>query len=113
MALGVLYFGHKVRKTLMDLAQQGQLVHSIREKLTVLSGERLKIRANMGRSRIMECEGVITQAHPQLFIMELELRRGNVRRQSYQYVDVLTGTVELSHVESQELLFPAFSQIPQ
>jgi uncharacterized protein Veg len=97
----------------MDLVQQGQLVRVIREKLTDLSGERLKIRANMGRSRIMECEGIITQAHPQLFIMELELRRGSVRRQSYQYVDVLTGTVELSHVESEELLFPAFSQIPQ
>ncbi|MDR1358139.1 MAG: Veg family protein [Coriobacteriales bacterium] len=96
----------------MDLEQQGQLVNIIRDKLTDLSGERLRIRANMGRSRIMECEGVITQAHPQLFIMELELRRGNVRRQSYQYVDILTGTVELSIVESQELLFPTFSQIP-
>ena len=97
----------------MDLVQQGQLVHAIRERLTDLSGERLKVRANMGRSRIMECEGVITQAHPQLFIMELELRRGNIRRQSYQYVDVLTGTVELTHIESKELLFPAYSQLPQ
>jgi uncharacterized protein Veg len=102
----------EVRKYYMDLEQQGQLVGIIREKLTELSGERLKIRANMGRSRIMECEGVITQAHPQLFIMELELRRGNVRRQSYQYVDILTGTVELSHVESEELLFPTLTQIP-
>lgn len=96
----------------MELEKQGKLVQDIRERLMDLSGERLRIRANMGRSRIMECEGIITQAHPQLFIMELELRRGSVRRQSYQYVDVLTGTVELTHAESEELLFPAFSQIP-
>jgi uncharacterized protein Veg len=95
----------------MDLIAQGQLVTTIHDKLANFTGEKLRVKANMGRSRIMECEGVITQAHPQLFIMEVERKRGRITRQSYQYVDILTGTVELSHAESNEPLFPAFAQI--
>jgi uncharacterized protein Veg len=92
----------------MDLAEQANLVERIHEKLVDCTGKRLKVRANMGRSKIVECEGVLTQAHPQLFIMEVEKKRGSIMRQSYQYVDILTGTVELSHVESNESLFPVF-----
>ncbi|MDR3136972.1 MAG: Veg family protein [Coriobacteriales bacterium] len=94
----------------MDLTQQVQLVNIIHDKLAEITGEKLKVRANMGRSRIMECEGIITQAHPQLFIMEVERKRGHITRQSYQYVDVLTGMVELSRVEGNEPLFPALAQ---
>ena len=36
------------------------------------------------------------QVHPQLFILEVDRKRGRTSRQSYQYVDVLTGMVELS-----------------
>jgi uncharacterized protein Veg len=90
----------------MELTQQAMIVDRIHDTLATCTGKRLKVKANMGRSRIMECEGVLTQAHPQLFIMELERKRGRVTRQSYQYVDILTGTVELAHVESNEPLFP-------
>ena len=40
-----------------------------------------------------------------MFIVEVEERRGRKSRQSYQYVDVLTGTVELFDPESGERLF--------
>ena len=39
---------------------------------------------------------MLAQVHPQLFIMEVDRKRGRTARQSYQYVDVLTGMVELS-----------------
>ena len=93
----------------MDLAHQATIVTRIHDTLTNQQGKRLKVKANMGRSKIIECEGVLTQAHPQLFIMEVERKRGRITRQSYQYVDILTGTVELMHVESDEPLFPALS----
>ena len=80
----------------MDLAKQSQIVDSIHDTLRDFVGQRLKIRANMGRSKIVESEGVLTQVHPQLFVMEVDRKRGRKARQSYQYVDVLTGTVELS-----------------
>jgi|GEM_PF-102499 len=90
----------------MDLAKQAKIVESIRETLHDFVGQRLKVRANMGRSKIVESEGVLTQVHPQLFIMEVDRKRGRTARQSYQYVDVLTGMVELS--QSGEPLFEAF-----
>ena len=60
----------------------------------------------MGRSKIVESEGVLAQVHPQLFIMEVDRKRGRTARQSYQYVDVLTGMVELS--QNGEPLFEPF-----
>ena len=91
----------------MDLAFQASIVTRIHDILENQQGNRLKVKANMGRSKIIECEGVLTEAYPQLFIMEVERKRGRITRQSYQYVDILTGAVELMHVESNEPLFPA------
>ena len=47
-------------------------VDLIREKLEELQGQRLRVRANMGRSRIVERAGVLVGAHPSLFIVEVE-----------------------------------------
>ena len=89
----------------MDLAQQAKIVDSIHDTLHDFVGQRLKVRANMGRSKIVESEGVLTQVHPQLFIMEVDRKRGRTARQSYQYVDVLTGMVELFDVETGKPIF--------
>lgn len=80
-------------------------VDEIRDELNRLEGKRLKVKANMGRSRIVERTGTLVHVHPSLFVVEVEERRGRTARQSYQYVDVLTGTVELYDVESGERLF--------
>lgn len=80
-------------------------VDEIRDRMVTLEGTRLKVRANMGRSRIVERTGTLVHAHPSLFVVEVEERRGRTSRQSYQYVDVLTGTVELYDVGSGERLF--------
>ncbi|WP_028263517.1 Veg family protein [Atopobium fossor] len=80
-------------------------VDLIREKLEELQGQRLRVRANLGRSRIVERAGVLVGVHPSLFIVEVEERRGRTARQSYQYVDVLTGTVELYDSDTGEKIF--------
>ena len=80
-------------------------VDEIRERLLELKGKRLKVKANMGRSRIVERAGTLVNAHPSLFVVEVEERRGRTARQSYQYVDVLTGTVELFDAQTGEKLF--------
>lgn len=77
----------------------------IRDTLGALEGKRLKVKANMGRSRIVERSGTLVHAHPSLFVVEVEERRGRTARQSYQYVDVLTGTVELYDIETGERMF--------
>ena len=95
----------------MDLAQQAKIIDSIHDTLNDFVGQRLRVRANMGRSKIVESEGVLTQIHPQLFIMEIDRKRGRTARQSYQYVDVLTGTVELS--QNGEPIFAPFIIEPE
>ena len=94
----------------MDLAKQAKIVDSIHDTLHDFVGQRLKVRANMGRSKIVESEGVLMQVHPQLFILEVDRKRGRTSRQSYQYVDVLTGMVELS--QNGEPLFEPFPSRP-
>lgn len=92
----------------MELEKQANLVNEIRTELMSRLNTRLKVRANMGRSKIVECEGILMQAHPSLFILEIDRKRGRKARQSYQYVDVLTGMVELFDVESGESVFGRF-----
>ena len=80
----------------MDLEQRANLINTIHDTLSNYVDQRLKVRANMGRSKIVESEGTLTQVHPRLFVMEVDRKRGRTARQSYQYVDILTGAVELS-----------------
>lgn len=77
-------------------------VDEIRDELVSLRGERIRVRANLGRSRIVERVGTLIGAYPTLFVVEVEERRGRIARQSYQYVDVLTSAVELYDPQTGE-----------
>ena len=80
----------------MDLQKQALIIDSIHDTLNTLVGQRLSVRENMGRSKIVEGEGILTQVHPRLFIMEIDRKRGRTARKSFQFADVLTGMVKLS-----------------
>ena len=80
-------------------------VDEIKDKLAQMVGERVKVKANMGRTRVIERMGTVKTVHAAVFIVEVNERRGRTSRQSYQYVDVLTGTVELFDPESGEHIF--------
>ena len=80
-------------------------VNDIHVKLSEMLEQRVRVKANMGRTRGVERMGTIKTVHPSVFIIEVDERRGRKSRQSYQYVDVLTGTVELFDPESGEHLF--------
>ncbi len=87
----------------MELENQAKIIDTIHDTLNDFVGQKLRVRANMGRSKIIESEGTLMQVHPQLFIVEVPRKRGVSARQSYQYVDVLTGMVQLS--QDGKLLF--------
>ena len=80
-------------------------VNDIHVKLSEMLEQRVRVKANMGRTRVVERMGTIKTVHPSVFIIEVDERRGRKSRQAYQYVDVLTGTVELFDPESGEHLF--------
>ena len=85
--------------------QEVNHVEDIHERLAEMVGDRVRVKANMGRTRVIERMGVIKNVHPAVFIVEVDERRGRKSRQSYQYVYILTGTVELFDPESGEHLF--------
>jgi uncharacterized protein Veg len=93
----------------MDTESQVQPVASpisrIHDTLVECKGHRLRVRANLGRSKILEYDGVVTEAHDQLFVIEVKRKRGSIERKSYQYVDVLTGNVVLMRSNESEPLF--------
>lgn len=80
----------------MDLQKQARIIDGIHDTLNSLVGQRLNVRENLGRSKIVEGQGVLTQVHPRLFIMEIERKRGRSSRKSFQFADVLTGVVKLT-----------------
>ena len=80
-------------------------VDEIKDTLDSMVGERVRVKANMGRTRVVERMGTIKAVHPSVFVVESTERRGRTSRQSYQYVDVLTGTVELFDIESGQHIF--------
>ena len=83
----------------MELEKQANLVGDIRAELMDRINTRLKV---------VECEGTLMQAHPALFVVEVDRKRGRKARQSYQYVDILTGMVELFDAETKEPIFGKF-----
>lgn len=72
----------------------------IREDLGNFVGQRIKIRANRGRKKVLEVEGVLEGIYPKLFVVRLNERQAE-RRISYSYADLLTETVELSVEETR------------
>ncbi len=89
-----------------DLMHRAEVVNRIRDDLEGMAGGRVHIRVNHGRSRIVEREGTLVATHPALFVIELQEKRDRTSRASFQYADVLTGTVELSHSDTRGNLLP-------
>ena len=90
----------------MSETAQVDVVGRIRDNLGNMMGDRMRLKANMGRSKIVEREGVLEEIHPALFVVKVDEKRNRTARVSYSYVDVLTGTVELICPESEENLLP-------
>lgn len=77
-------------------------ISEIKEDLDSFVGSRIRLKANRGRNRIIEREGVLESTYPNIFIVKINERKVE-RRVSYSYADVLTETVELFvYDDSQE-----------
>jgi len=58
-------------------------------------GHKIRVRANKGRRKIVEKEGILEKTYPSIFVVKINEERSGDRRVSYSYTDVLTETVEL------------------
>jgi len=83
-----------VRKVTV-LAERVNILELIKLDLESYVGKRVKLKANRGRRKVIEAEGVIENTYPKIFVVKLD-KSHSVRRMSYTYADVLTKTVELT-----------------
>lgn len=74
------------------------VLFEIKKKLESHLGETIKLRANRGRRKTYEKEGVLESLYPSIFIVRVD-ENNYFQRLSFSYADVLTETVELSFSE--------------
>lgn len=75
--------------------QEVGVLDQIREDLDLFVGKPIRIKANRGRKRIFEVEGILEQTYPKVFVVCFKERHIE-RRISYSYADLLTQAVELT-----------------
>lgn len=66
---------------------------NIRRDIENHVGEKVTLKANGGRKKILVNDGVIESVHPSIFVVRLD--NDNQRTVTYSYSDVLTKTVLL------------------
>lgn len=67
----------------------------IRTEIEGLIGQRVHIRANPGRRKIVERVGTLERTYPNHFVVRLDADQQN-RRISYSYADILMDAVQLT-----------------
>ncbi len=78
-----------------ELAAKENVLDQIKLDLDACIGKRIKLKANRGRKKVIEAEGVLESTYPKVFVVRLD-SSSSVQRMSYTYVDILTETVELT-----------------
>ncbi len=76
-------------------------IADIKKDMESFVGSKIRLKANRGRNRIIEREGILESIYPNIFVVKLEERKVE-RRVSYSYADVLTETVELFICDTQD-----------
>lgn len=70
----------------------------IKKSLDGNLGKRLQLRANGGRKKTVECEGVLSETYHAVFVVELN-EDNACKRVSYSYTDILTEAVEITFLD--------------
>ena len=67
----------------------------LKKDLDSFVGEKIRVKANKGRKRTVEKEGILEKTYPHIFVVVLDESKDNPRRVSFSYTDLLTEAVEL------------------
>lgn len=79
----------------MLVAVKRNTLEQIRRDIESCVGKPVRLRANRGRRKVVEAEGIIEKTYPRVFVVRLD-NESAIKRMSYTYADVLTETVELT-----------------
>lgn len=74
----------------------------IKKSLQAHVGQKITLRANGGRRKMIERTGVLEEIYPSVFIVMLDQEHHAFKRVSYSYADILTETVEVMVYQEQD-----------
>ncbi|MBM7623918.1 Veg family protein [Sporohalobacter salinus] len=75
------------------------ILNQIKSDLESFVGKQVSLKANQGRRKIIEKEGVLEETYSNVFVVKVEEDRAP-RKVSYSYADILTETVEVQIKEN-------------
>jgi uncharacterized protein Veg len=73
----------------------------IKQDLEPFIGNKIKLKANKGRKKIIEKTGVLESTYPNIFVIRLDEKQIE-RRISFSYADILTDAVQLTVYNGDE-----------
>ncbi|PTV98643.1 uncharacterized protein Veg [Halanaerobium saccharolyticum] len=68
------------------------VLDKIKEEVKSFVGHRVSVKANRGRRKAVEKEGVLEKTHENVFVVRIK-DHNQIRRLSYTYSDLLTDDV--------------------
>lgn len=71
------------------------VLDSIKRNIEDHLGDKVVLKANNGRKRVVVNNGIIEKTYPSIFVVRLESESDTQRKVTYSYSDVLTKTVQL------------------
>lgn len=76
------------------MSRSENVLTEIRNHINSFVGREVMIKANRGRRKSLEKEGVLERTHQNIFVIKINDHQ-QIRRISYSYADLLTDNVEL------------------
>ena len=81
----------------MDLSQQALIIDGLHEILKDYVGKSINLTVNLGRGKKAVFDAKLINLYSKLFVVEVEYKRQRTIRQSYQFVDILTGVIIIKY----------------
>ncbi len=69
----------------------------VKKDIETCLGQKIILKSNIGRNKIIEEEGKLSETYPNVFVVEFEEAK---RKATYSYTDVLIKSVEISVADS-------------
>lgn len=73
-------------------------IGEIRTEIETHVKKPLKITIHGSRNRVENYTGIITETYPSVFVVEIDVEGKQFERKSYNYIDVLTGTILIEYM---------------
>ncbi len=84
-----------------DLLSARKVLADIKRDLEPFVGDKIRLRANRGRKKVIEKTGVLESTYPNIFVIRLEEKQVE-RRVTFSYADILTDAVQLTVFRGDE-----------